>query len=285
MSICYIDGSFIEAEKASLPVSDLVILRGYGVFDYMRTYGGRPFHLDAHIRRLLNSAQLIGLNCPWSSQEISRIVEATLERNSFQESNVRLMVTGGDSDDSITPGEKPRLLVMVKPVKEFPAQWYEQGIKIITTDITRHIPGAKSIDYIQAILALNKAGKTGAVESLYVNSQGNVLEGTTSNFFALIDGQLVTPRDDILPGITRDVILNITEPVFRPLLRTVSRTELYKADELFLTSSNKEVLPVRQVDDVVIGTGKPGEITRKIQKLFRAYTTEYSSERRIQDRG
>ncbi len=280
MSICYIDGSFIEAEKASLPVSDLVILRGYGVFDYMRTYGGRPFHLDAHIRRLLNSAQLIGLNCPWGSREISEIVKNTLERNSFQESTVRLMVTGGDSDDSITPGEKPRLLVMVKPVKEFPVQWYEQGIKVITTDITRHIPGAKSIDYIQAILALNKAGKTGAVESLYVNSRGSVLEGTTSNFFIVIDGQLVTPRDDILPGITRDVILKITEPDFSPRLRSVSRTELYKAEELFLTSSNKEVLPVRQVDDVVIGTGKPGPVTRKIRELFMAYTDQYAKSRR-----
>lgn len=276
MSIYYIDGSFVAAEKAALPVSDLAILRGYGVFDYLRTYGGRPFHLDAHIKRLLNSAQLIGLSFPWNIQDISHIVEATLERNSYQESSIRLLVTGGDSVDSITPGEKPRLLVMVTPVKVFPSQWYEEGVKITTTDITRYVPGAKSIDYIQAILALNSARNTGAVESLYVDSQERVLEGTTSNLFAVINGRLTTPPDDILPGVTRDLVMNITGPVFSPELRDISRTELYTADEAFLTSSNKEILPVSQIDDVVIGIGKPGAFTRKIQQLFRTYTVQYS---------
>ncbi len=144
MSTYYVDGSFVAAEKAVLPVSDLALLRGYGVFDYMRTYGGRPFHLEAHIRRLLNSAQLVGLKCPWDSRDIRDIVGETLKRNKYQESSIRLMVTGGDSYDSITPGDKPRLLVMVTPVKEFPSQWYEKGVKVITTDITRHVPGAKA---------------------------------------------------------------------------------------------------------------------------------------------
>ena len=284
MSTYYVDGSFVAAEKAVLPVSDLALLRGYGIFDYMRTYSGRPFHLEAHIRRLLNSAQLVGLKCPWDIQEISGIVEETLGRNNNRESSIRLMVTGGDSDDSITPGDKPRLLVMVTPVKEFPSQWYEKGVKVITTDITRHVPGAKSIDYIQAILALKTARTTEAVESLYVDSQAQILEGTTSNFFAVINGQLVSPRDEILPGVTRDVVLDITAPVFNPQLRAVLRTELYKADEIFLTSSNKEVLPVTQVDDAVIGTGKPGPVTRKVCELFRAYTDQYGRENRIKDR-
>ncbi len=284
MSTYYVDGSFVAAEKAVLPVSDLALLRGYGIFDYMRTYGGRPFHLEAHIRRLLNSAQLVGLKCPWNSKDIRDIVEETLKRNKYQESSIRLMVTGGDSNDSITPGDKPRLLVMVTPVKEFPSQWYEKGVKVITTEITRHVPGAKSIDYIQAILALKTARTTGAVESLYVDSQARVLEGTTSNFFAVINGRLLSPRDEILPGVTRDVVLDISAPVFNPQLRAVSRTELYKADEIFLTSSNKEVLPVTQVDDAVIGTGKPGPVTQKIRKLFRAYTDQYARENRIQDK-
>ena len=277
MSIYYIDGLFVTAEKAVLPVSDLAILRGYGVFDYMRTYGGRPFHLDAHIKRLLNSAQLIGLSSPWNIQDVSDIVEATLKRNNYQESSIRLLITGGDSVDSITPGEKPRLLVMVEPVKEFPSQWYEEGVKVITTDITRCVPGAKSIDYIQAILALNNARNTGAAESLYVDIQERILEGTTSNIFAVINGQLVTPQDEILPGVTRDVVLDIVSPVFSPQLRAISRTEIYTADEVFLTSSNKEILPVSQIDDVVIGTGKPGEITREIQQLFRDYAEQYAS--------
>ncbi len=275
MNIYYVDGSFVEAEKAVLPLSDLAILRGYGVFDYMRTYGGRAFHLDAHVRRLMNSARLIGLGCPWGFDEIGSIVEETLVRNDNQESTVRLLITGGDSADSITPGQKPRLVVMVAPVKEFPAQWYEDGIKVITTNITRYVPGAKSIDYIRAIISLNTAHELGAVESLYVANNEWVLEGTTSNFFAVINGRLSTPQDEILPGVTRDVVLDIAAGPFNPQLRAISRDEIYRAEEIFLTSSNKEILPVRQIDDQVIGNGKPGEITRRIQHLFREYTDNY----------
>ena len=277
MSIYYVDGEFVEADKAVLPLSDLAILRGYGVFDYMRTYGGKAFHLEAHVRRLMNSARLIGLECPWDLNEIKEIVKETLARNENPESTVRLLITGGDSADSITPGNNPRLIVMVKPAKNFPDHWYEEGIKVITTNITRYVPGAKSIDYIRAIISLNTARESGAVESLYVAENKWVLEGTTSNVFAVIDGQLATPQEEILPGVTRDVVLEITKPVFNPQLRTISRDELYQAEEIFLTSSNKEVLPVRQVDEKTIGNGKPGKITREVQELFRDYTGRYDS--------
>lgn len=278
MGIYYVDGVFVPAAEAVLPLSDLAILRGYGVFDFMRTYGGRPFHLDNHIRRLQNSADLIGLYCPWSHDELSEIAEETLKRNDYPEANIRLLITGGDSDDSITPGKNPRLLVMVTPVKTFPASWYEAGVKIITAEATRYIPGSKSTDYIQAILTLDNARAVDAVESLYIDEQGRVLEGTTSNLFAVFNGQLVTPSADILPGVTRDVVLDIAASTFKPELRVVTRDELYKAEEVFMTSSNKEVLPVRQVDQEVIGNGQPGEVTRQVMDLFRAHTDRYARE-------
>lgn len=277
MAIYYVDGTFVNREEAVLPVEDLAILRGYGVFDFLRTYNGRPFHLDAHIRRLQNSAQLIGLSCPWSHVEISGIVHETMNRNNFAESNIRLLITGGDSDDSITPGSKPRLLVMISPVKQFPDQWYENGIHIITTDITRYIPGAKSIDYIRAIITLSNARAAGAVESVYVDGEGQVLEGTTSNLFAVIKGQLTSPAIDILPGVTRDVVLDLTAAEFKPQLTVIRKEDILAADELFLTSSNKEVLPVTTVDGVTIGTGKPGAVTTRIMKLFAGYTREYAA--------
>ncbi len=279
MAIYYMDGTFVPETEATLPVSDLIILRGYGVFDFLRTYGGRPFHLDAHIRRLLNSARLIGLSCPWRFQEIEDIVTETLARNNFPEANVRLMITGGDSADSITPGEKPRLLVMVTALKTFPEAWYATGVKISTTDVTRFIPGAKSIDYIRGILALHEAHSIGAVEAIYVDDRGRVLEGTTSNIFAVIGGQLVTPPDDILPGVTRDVTLDLVRPQATPQLRPLTRAELYRAEEVFLSSSNKEIMPVVQVDGKIIGNGSPGAMTRQIMGLFRDYTTSYASKR------
>ncbi len=277
MGMYYIDGQFVEEKDAVLPVTDLVILRGYGVFDFMRTYGGRPFHLDAHIKRLRNSARLIELACPWSHQELYDIVMETVSRNSYEEANIRLLISGGESRDGITPGDHPRLLVMVTPVKRFPETWYREGVKIITTDITRYIPGAKSIDYTKAILALNSAGRQHAVEAVYVDGNGVVLEGTTSNIFAVIKGRLLTPPEDILPGVTRDVILNKVAQELKPELQTITRAELYQADELFLSSSNKEVLPIRQVDGHVIGDGRPGPVSRKVMELFREYTERFVS--------
>lgn len=277
MAVYYVDGEFVPQEEAVLPLGDLAILRGYGVFDFLRTYGGRPFHLDAHIRRLGNSAQLIKLSCPWTQGEISEIVHETLARNDFAEANIRLLITGGDSDDSITPGSKPRLLVMVSAVKEFPDQWYKEGVQIITTDITRYIPGAKSIDYIRAIMALDNARAAGAVESVYVDGKGQVLEGTTSNLFAVLEGRLITPALDILPGVTRDVVLKLTAAEFSPELKMIQKEEILTADELFLTSSNKEVLPVTTVDGTTIGSGRPGAATSRIMELFAGYTKEYAA--------
>jgi branched-chain amino acid aminotransferase len=274
MAIYYVDGDFVEEQDAKLPLSDLIILRGYGVFDFLRTYGGRPFHLEDHIKRLQNSARLIGLACPWSSSEIIDITLQTIARNDYPEANIRLLITGGDSEDSISPGQQPRLVVTVGPVKRFPEQWYRDGVKIITARLNRYIPGAKSIDYIRAIVTLNDARAVGAVESVYVDIDDHVLEGTTSNLFAVISGRLVTPAEDILPGITRDVILELVKEDFQVELRNLPRAELLQAEEIFLASSNKEVLPVCQVDDQPFKSA-PGPVTGRVQGLFRAYTQKY----------
>ncbi|MGA7277367.1 MAG: aminotransferase class IV [Desulfocapsaceae bacterium] len=274
MAIYYVDGDFVEEQAAKLPLSDLIILRGYGVFDFLRTYGGRPFHLEDHIKRLQNSARLIGLACPWSSSEIIDITLQTIARNDYPEANIRLLITGGDSEDSISPGQQPRLVVTVGPVKRFPEQWYRDGVKIITARLNRYIPGAKSIDYIRAIVTLNDARAVGAVESVYVDIDDHVLEGTTSNLFAVIGGRLVTPAEDILPGITRDVILELVKEDFQVELRNLARAELLQAEEIFLASSNKEVLPVSQVDDQPLAP-VPGPVTGRVLELFRAYTDGY----------
>ncbi len=275
MGIYYIDGEFVNETEAVLPVTDLVILRGYGVFDFLRTYNGRPFHLQAHLQRLQNSAALIGLGCPWSLEELNTIVEQTLGKNDYSEANIRLLITGGDSEDSISPGQKPRLLVMVNPVKAFPEIWYSQGIKIITARLNRYIPGAKSIDYIRAILTLRDAQAVDAIESIYVNQADQVLEGTTSNLFIISHGSIITPSDDVLPGITRDVLLDILKADFSLEVRPVSRQELLGADEVFMASSTKEVMPVVQVDDQVIGDQRPGPLSKRVMEVFKNYTREY----------
>lgn len=278
MAVYYVDGKFVDASEAVLPVSDLAILRGYGVFDFLRTYNGRPFHLEDHLNRLRNSARLIGLKCPWSNEELASIVGQTLEKNDFEESNVRLLITGGESDDGILPGQNPRLLIIISDAIAFPDDYYRDGIKIITVRLNRYIPGAKSIDYIRAIVTLRDARAVGAIESIYVTEEDHVLEGTTSNLFIVKDGVLITPSEDILPGITRDVLLKILEAEFSLQVRPVMRQELLEADEVFMASSNKEVMPVVCVDDQMIADGTPGSITRKVMSIFREYTDRYGQQ-------
>ena len=264
MGIYYVDGDFVKSDKAVIPVDDLAVLRGFGVFDLVRTYKGKPFFLREHIERLRRSADAIGLRMPWTPQALIDIVQETLAKNDYPESNIRIVVTGGSSTDFTTPQGRPRLLVLVSPLPELPREWYTQGVKIITRVTDRFKPGVKSINYIPATVALEEARRKGAIEALYLDRQGYVLEGTTSNIFAFIGQTLVTPGRDILSGITRQVVLAVAAKHYPVEIRDISREELLTADEVFITGTNKGVVPVIQVDETRIGRGTPGPLTRQL---------------------
>jgi branched-chain amino acid aminotransferase len=272
VAIYYIDGEFMPAEKAVIPVDDLAILRGIGVFDLLRTYDGKPYFLDAHIDRLVNSARKIDLPLPWPHEEIARVVKATLEKNDIPEANIRIVVTGGPSRDFMTPSGKPRLLVLVSPLPKLPASWYTDGVKIISWEVERPIPGAKSIDYISASMALKKAAAKGAVEALYIDRNGLALECTTANIFAFVEGKLVTPGRGILSGVTRKVVLELATNLFPIDIRDISRVELLAADEVFITGTSKGLVPVIQVDEGRIGDGRPGKRTRQLMEALKRHT-------------
>ncbi|MFH2132374.1 MAG: aminotransferase class IV [bacterium] len=277
MDIYYIDGAFVEEDKAVISVKDIVVLRGYGVFDFLITYNKRPFRLKQHVERLQNSARHIGLEIRLSSDEICAITEETVKRNSHHDdSNIRLVYTGGISSDGVTPEGNGTLMVMVTPRHHLPAWWYTDGVKIITVDIERFIPGAKSTNYLSAVYALGLARKQNAVESIYIDRDNRLLEGTTTNIFMLQGNRLITSGSNILPGVTRSVILELATDQFDVEVRDIDKSELSAAEEIFITASNKEVVPVVAVDDLSVGDGKPGPKTRQLMKLFRDYTTTYS---------
>ena len=275
METYYVDGKFVSASEAVIPVDDLAIMRGFGVFDLLRTQNGKPLFLKEHILRLNTSARRIGLDLPWSNQELEEVVMKTLHRNAHPESNIRIVVTGGSSPDFITPQGKPRLLVLVTRAPELPAWWYSEGVKIITFSSERSIPGAKSIDYVQATIALKKARDQDAIEAVYVDRNGNVLEGTTSNLFAFMDDCLVTPGEGILNGITRNAVLDLAAKRISFDIRNIGREELLTADEVFITGTNKVIVPVIQVDEVTIGDGRPGPRTRKLMDALNAQIDDY----------
>jgi branched-chain amino acid aminotransferase len=278
VAIFYVDGKFVPSDEATIPINDLALLRGYGIFDFLKTYKGKPLFLKEHIERLEKSAAQIGLDLPWSRQELINIVRQTLDQNNQLESNIRMVVTGGSSPDFITPQGKPRLLVLVTPLTEQPGWWYTEGVKIITIDSERNIPEAKSIDYIPATIALKQARRQNAIEAVYVNRAGYVLEGTTSNLFIFWGNRLITPGRAILNGITRQVVLTLAEGAYETEIRDIESDELYTAEEAFITGSNKEIVPVVRIDDTVIGNGKPGERTKRMISAFSAYTSEKASQ-------
>jgi branched-chain amino acid aminotransferase len=277
MDIYYVNGEFVEDKQAQISVNDLSVLRGFGVFDFLRTYNGIPFHLEEHLHRLQRSARLIGLELPHPTTRIKEIVQETLARNDKKESNIRLVITGGLSSDGITPGDNPQLLVMVTDVKQMPAAWYSEGAKVITSHVERFMPGAKSINYIPAILCQNEARNQQAIEAVYVNRDGYMLEGTTSNLFAFIGDTLVTPPcNRVLPGITRQVTLDLARKEFPVVERHLHKDEVRLLDEAFISSSIREIVPIVAIDAISIGNGRPGRRTQKIMDLFKERTNSYS---------
>lgn len=264
----YIDGEWIHPHEARISVNDIAILRGYSAFESLRTYDRRPFHLDEHLARLYQSAAIIELEIAETREEVAGIVRETIARNEYRHASIRLLVTGGDSEDGVLAVGKPKLLVMLSPLGERDMQRFARGYYLITSRLQREVPEAKTSSYTSAIRALKEAERLGADDALFVNERGHVQEATRSNFFLFRGDTLVTPRSEILLGITRNVVLDLARERFPIEERPILLEELAQADEAFVTSSSKEIVPVVRVDNQIIGGGKPGPRTSELERRF-----------------
>ena len=263
-----VDGRWVHPHEATISMNDVAVLRGYSAFESLRTYDRRPFHLEEHLNRLYRSAELIDLEIPWSREHITRLVYEIIERNTYKHAAIRLFVTGGETEDSILPIGKPVLALLVTPLGERDMERFARGFKVITTTLQRVAPDAKTTNYLEAIRALKEAVRRDAVDALFVNAQGHVLEATRSNFFVFSGDTLVTPREGVLMGITRNVVLELARGVFPIEERPISLAELPHVDEAFITSSSKEIMPVIRIDDLIIGDGTPGRRTYALEQRF-----------------
>jgi branched-chain amino acid aminotransferase len=275
--IFYINGKFLDEKEAKISVYDLGLLRGYAVFDFLRTYNQKPFYLDDHLKRLLNSAKLIGLKHNYNLKFLRKITLQTLKKNIKKgtEYNIRIILTGGESKDFISPS-KPNLIVMITPLKKLDEKLYQKGGKLITKISERILPQAKTIIYTSAVKFIQEAKKKGAIEVLLLDKNKKILECTTSNFFAVIDGKLITPSTEkILPGITRKIVINLAKKLKIPVIeRDIHFNEIKKFDEAFITASNKEILPIIQIDNFKINN-HPGPITKTLLKKLRELTENF----------
>ncbi|OGH91513.1 MAG: hypothetical protein A2534_02310 [Candidatus Magasanikbacteria bacterium RIFOXYD2_FULL_39_9] len=269
---CHINGKILLEEDASVSINDLGLLRGYAVFDFLRTYNGRPFLLQEHLNRLENSAKLVGLKVPLSKVRISKIIDELLKKNKLKETTIKIIVTGGASKDGLTFDiNSPTVIIIAKEIHQLQVELYKKGVKMITYDFQRNNSGAKTTDYITMLKLQNKKEKQKAFEILYVN-RGLVLEGATSNIFFFKKNTLITPKNNILAGTIRKFVLGLAKKKFKVEERDVKVNEIKSITEAFLTSTTREVLPVVKIDSNKIGNAKVGENTKWLMDVFKNKT-------------
>jgi len=277
---CYVNGTYVPADIAALPMNDLGIVRGYGVFDVLRTYNRKPFHLHAHIERLQKSAAAIKLTLPWPIDELEQTVQDLLAHNyaAFPELgnvSVRVIATGGPSSTFFTPEQKPSLAILLSPIAPRDEALYARGARLVTVEMERYMPGVKSLNYIGAIIAAQEATAAGGIEALYRTPDGLVTEGTRASFFLVKGNQLLTAKDAVLDGITRRVICELAEKHFKVVVTELPYVSIPEMDEAFVVGTGKEVLPIIEIDEMMVGDGVPGPVTQKLMTLFQEYVTDY----------
>ena len=278
----YVDGKYYDERNAKISVFDHGLLYGDGIFEGIRAYNGRVFKLKEHIDRLFYSAKAILLNIPLSHEEMTRAVVATCRENQIHDGYIRLVVTRGVGGLGLNPNrcKHPSVIIIADKIQLYPPEMYERGLDIITVPTVRNLhsalnPAIKSLNYLNNILAKIEANNGGCEEAIMLNAEGFVSECTGDNVFIIKNGQMFTPplSAGALYGITRGVVMDlareagisVTEP-------NLTRYDMFNADECFLTGTGAELIPVVKIDGRVIGTGRPGPITKSLVQNYKALT-------------
>lgn len=278
----YISGRLYDKEDAKISVYDHGLLYGDGVFEGMRSYGGKVFRLAEHLDRLWNSAKAICLEIPMTKEAMAAAVQDTLKTNGIDDGYIRLVVTRGAGTLGLDPNRcsNPQIIIITDFISLYPQEFYEKGLQIITASTIRNHPAAlspriKSLNYLNNILAKIEGAQAGCVEALMLNHKGEVAECTGDNIFIVRQGNIATPPNEagILEGITRQAVIDLARAAGRTVSEIpLTKHDVYVADECFLTGSAAEVVPVVKVDSRKIGDGKPGAVTLDLMRRFRELT-------------
>ena len=275
----YLNDKLVDKSEAKVSVFDHGLLYGDGIFEGIRLYNNCVFKLEEHLERLEYSAKAIMLNLPWSRAEIADAVCETCRANNLKNGYIRLVVTRGEGSLglSIRNCDKPQLIVIADTIQLYPQEFYENGLEIITVPTRRINPAAlpptvKSLNYLNNILAKIEAQHLGYHEAIMLNDQGYVAECTGDNVFVVHKGELITPAASAgaLKGITRDTVLHIADELGVGWRESnLTRYDIWVAEELFLTGTAAEIIPIVKVDARPISDGQPGPLTDKFLERFR----------------
>ena len=283
----YVNGTITDAASATVSVLDHGFLYGEGVYETLRTYHGVPFLLDRHLRRLRASAAAIRLLVPPDDAELGRAIAATMRHASgVGEQYIRLLVTRGLGELSYDPEgcPTPTIVIIVKPHAENPSEVMTRGVKVVVSSVIRNHPKAinpliKSNNLLNNALAMQEAIRGDAEEAVMLNYRGELAECAQSNLFLVRDGVVRTPplESGLLEGVTRNFLFEVGRTAGVSVEEAVLGVDdLRNADEIFITSTTREVLPVTRVDDWAVGPGTPGPITKQMTAGFRQFIEELS---------
>ena len=274
----WLDNQLVDEAEAKVSVFDHGLLYGDGVFEGIRFYNGRIFRLEEHIRRLFDSARAIVLTLPWTPEQVCQFTCQTVAANGLTDGYIRLVVTRGAGELGLNPYlcPQPSMFIIASTIKLYPDEHYQNGLSIITCATRRPaaaalMPQVKSLYYLNNIMAKIEAIQANALEAVMLNEQGYVAECTGDNLFIMKNGTLYTPliSDGALDGITRAVIIELAAQLGIPVVeRSLTRYDIFIADECFLTGTAAEVIPVVALDRRPIGTGKPGPATQQFLAAF-----------------
>lgn len=277
----YINGKFLPRKDAKVSVFDHGLLYGDGAFEGIRSYKRRVFKLEEHMDRLYETAHTLMIRIPLTQKQMMAAIVATLKKNDISDGYIRVIVTRGEGDLGLDPRKcygRPNVIIITDKITLYAGELYNKGMAIITVPTVRNNPEAlnprlKSLNYLNNILAKIEANNSGYAEAIMLDPQGYVAECTGDNIFIVKRGVLSTPSQGRLQGITRDTVMALAKDSrIATQERFITRHEVYTADECFLTGTAAEIIPVVKVDGRTIGTGKPGAVTLKMMKVFRALT-------------
>ncbi|WP_246539095.1 aminotransferase class IV [Litoribacter ruber] len=260
---CFAKNEIIPSQSATLHPADIGLIRGYAIFDFFRTVNHEPILLSDYLERFTKSAKITAIPLDYSKKELEEIISELIEKNDLKEGGVRMVLSGGISPNHFSPAEGS-LFIFCEDLQMPAASKYENGVKLITSEYVRPIPEVKTTNYSQAVHS-SLTWKENNVEDLIYHFKGIISESSRSNIFIVKDGILVTPKENILHGVTRKFILS---QVPEAQVRDISLEEMFEADEVFMSSTTKRILPVTQVDDQKIGKAIPGKMTQQLLEKF-----------------
>jgi len=278
LAIQFFNGEFLPQEAIKFSVNDVGILRGYGLFDFFRVIEQVPVFLEDHLDRFERTAQIMGMDIPYSREKLESVIQELVTINGFDLGYIKMIMTGGESPDGFSPG-KPNLAILNNPLESPPEHKFTDGISLMTYDYTRDFPQAKSTHYAMAVRLQKYWAPAGHMDVLY-HAGGLVSEVSRSTVFFFKGDTLMTNEHNILLGITRKQVLNLAKAHYEVEVRDFTREELKEADEMFMTGTNKQVMPVVMLDDQVIANGKVGPNSQVLLSLFRKHVRDYIDQRK-----